>query len=133
MKIKDIFREFDASRVDIGKDISSDFQKGVDKVDQFINPKRWFGSKEKTSSVTTGVKQSLKSYEIVDAMSAAISGKLYLNDVKILKQILANIKNGTYKTDDPGTIEISIKTAMNNGTLTKEQVSALTNFAKTFN
>ena len=43
MKIRDILREFDTDQVNIGKDVASDFQRGADKVDRMLNPKRWFG------------------------------------------------------------------------------------------
>ena len=131
MKIKDILREFDTDQVNISKDVASDFQRGADKVDRMLNPKRWFGIQDKADNAR--VKKQLAGYEIKDALAAAVSGKVYQSDIGSLKQILANVKNGTFKVANPQSVKQSLETVINGGTLSKEQAAEITAFSKTFN
>lgn len=124
MKIREIF---EADVPSIASQIKQDYNKGADAVDRVLNPKRWFsgdGSKDE--------KKFASSVEIRDSLNAAAAGKIYMNDVKILKQVLAGLADGTYKTGDSKFTSQSIKAAIAEQPLNQAQVTDLKNFAASF-
>ena len=72
------------------------------------------------------------SVEIRDALNAASRGKVYMDDVKVLQQVLQSVKNGTYNVANPEFTARAIKTAINSRPLSKQQVADLQTLAKTF-
>lgn len=130
MKIKEFVREFGVDQVDVGKDIGQDWKKGSDFVKNIVDPKRWFGGSSDSSNAR--VKKHLSNVETRDALNAAIKGKLYQDDIGALKQIINNIKNGTFKAGDPkGTIN-AINASINGQPLSQEQSAMLQQLAGTF-
>lgn len=130
MKIRDILREFDPDQVDIGRDVKQDWQKGSQTVKKILDPKQWFGGSDSSSNAR--VKKQLSNVEVRDALNAAASGKMYQSDIGAIKQIINNLKNGTFKAANSKSIITSLDSAINGGVLSKEQKAEIQAFAKSF-
>lgn len=126
MKIKELL-ELDQTAPAIMPQVKQDFEKGSDAMDRLLNPKRWFGAGKGTDE-----KKHASNVEIRDSLNAAASGRAYMDDINVLKQVLAGLKDGTYKTADPNFSIKAVKIAMNSQPLSKEQAADLQALAKTF-
>lgn len=131
MKIQDILREFDPNQVNVGQDVKSDFQKGSQAVKKILDPKQWFSGSSSADNARVKTKQ-LANVEVRDALNAAAAGKLYQSDIGALKQIINNLKNGTFKAANSKSIITSLELAINGSGLSKEQVAEIQAFAKSF-
>lgn len=126
MKIRELLREFDPSSVDIGKDVGQDLKKGSNFVKRLTNPSQWLGGSDSTE------KKFASNLEMRDSLVAAASGRYYEDDVKVLKQILAGIQDGSYKTANPKMTGQNLKTVINGGQVSKQGAADLVALSKTF-
>ena len=126
MRLKELF-ELDDSAPDIIPQVKQDWKKGADAVNKILDPKQWFGgsSDNKDQKFAAPV-------EIRDSLNAASQNKIYQDDVKVLKQVIAGLQKGTYKTADPAFTIKAIRTAIAEQPLSKEQSQDLKTLAASF-
>lgn len=129
MKIKEVLKEFGADQVDVGKDVGQDWKKGTDFVKN-LNPKNWFGGSSDTSNAR--VKKQLSNVEVKKALTNVSAGKISQDDIGSIKQIINNLKNGTFRSADNRKMIEALTASMNGQALNPDQAALVTQFAQTF-
>ena len=130
MKINEILREFGADQVDVGKDVGQDWKKGTDFVKNLTDPKRWFGGSSDTSNAR--VKRQLSNDEVKKTLTNVSAGSINQNDIGSIKQIINNLKNGTFRSADNRKLIEALTAVMNGQQLNPNQEALVKQFAQTF-
>ena len=121
MKISEIL-EFNPAQ-----DVKQDFNKGVAAVRKFTEPLNKVFNVDQTPFTGVSDQKNIK-----DAVSAAVQGRVYLDDVKIINKIVAGIKKGTYASDNPELIIKALRAAANRQPLSQPDIDALQKFSQQF-
>ena len=122
MKISEILE------VNPAQDVKQDFNKGVGAVRKFTEPlSKVFNVDQKPVSNAAPDQKNVK-----DTISAAIQGQVYLDDVKIINKIVAEVKKGTYASDNPDAVIKALRAAANQQPLSQPDIDALQKFSQQF-
>ena len=100
---------FEIVEVNPVKDFKQDLNKGVSAVKKFTQPLNKLFSPDHTDK-TAAVDSDL---DVRDSITAALQGKIYLDDIQVLKKLIADIRSGTIAVDDPKFTVAALKTALN--------------------
>ena len=122
MKISEILE------VNPAQDVKQDFNKGVSAVRKFTEPlSKVFNVDQKPVSGAAPDQKNVK-----DAVSAALQGQVYLDDVQTINKIVAGVKKGTYASDNPAMVIKALRAAANRQSLSQSDIDALQKFSQQF-
>ena len=141
MKIKDVISEAPGSyqqAYDAAKNIFSPtkaitndpaYQAARDKTKNIFSPTKWGKSNEPAAASAT----PLKDFEIRDSLNNAAAGKVYQDDVAVLKRVHAAVQSGKIKPSvDADALLPILKAAYQTQPITDDSKKLLAQFAQQF-
>jgi hypothetical protein len=141
MKIKDVISEapgsyqqaYDAAKsiFSPAKAITNDpaYQAARDKTKNIFSPTKWGKSNEPAAASAT----PLKDFEIRDSLNNAAAGKVYQDDVAVLKRVHAAVQSGKIKPSvDADALLPILKAAYQTQPITDDSKKLLAQFAQQF-